>query len=112
MLSPYKRWVVTFVDKLGKVEQGVDAGGLYKEFMYKLSEDSFSSKLGYFEESQIAYLFLFIPTRDALHANKNYNYGSTYYFFGFIVAKAIVDDIKIYPNFTPVFLNNVKDLIK
>ena len=107
MLSPYKRWVVTFVDKLGKVEQGVDAGGLYKEFMYKLSEDAFSSKLGYFEESQIG---LLIPTRDALHANKNYNYGLTYEFLGFIVAKAIVDDIKIYPNFSPVFLNNVLEI--
>jgi hypothetical protein len=49
MLSPYGRWIVTFIDKLGQVETGVDAGGLYKEFMYKLSEEAFSSKLGYFE---------------------------------------------------------------
>ena len=36
MLSPNRRWIITFVDKLGQIEQGVDAGGLYKEFMYKL----------------------------------------------------------------------------
>ena len=107
LLSPYKKWIVTFIDKLGQVEQGVDAGGLYKEFMYKLSEEAFSSKLGYFEESQIG---LLIPTRDALHANKNYNYSSAYEFLGFIVAKAITDDIKIYPNFSPVFLNNILEI--
>ena len=104
LLSPYKKWIITFIDKLGQIEQGVDAGGLYKEFMYKLSEEAFSSKLGYFEESQIG---LLIPTRDALHANKNYNYSSAYEFLGFITAKAISDDIKIYPNFSPVFLNNI-----
>ena len=107
LLSPYGRWVVTFVDKLGQVEQGVDAGGLYKEFMYKLSEEAFSNKLGFFEESQIG---LLIPTRDALHANKNYNYNSSYEFLGFIVAKAINDDIKIYPNFSPIFLNNILEI--
>jgi len=107
LLSPYNKWVVTFIDKLGQVEQGVDAGGLYKEFMYKLSEEAFSSKLGYFEESQIG---LLLPTRDALHANKNYNYNSAYEFLGFIVAKAITDDIKIYPNFSPVFLNNILEI--
>ena len=107
LLSPYGRWVITFIDKLGNVEQGVDAGGLYKEFMFKLSEESFSNKLGYFEESQMG---LLIPTRDALHANKSYNYNSTYEFLGFIVAKSIVDDIKIYPNFSPVFLNNILEI--
>ena len=107
LLSPYRKWIVTFIDKLGQVEQGVDAGGLYKEFMYKLSEEAFSSKLGYFEESQIG---LILPTRDALHANKDYNYSSAYEFLGFIVAKAITDDIKIYPNFSPVFLNNILEI--
>lgn len=72
--------------------------------MYKLSEEAFSTKLGYFEESQSG---LLLPTRDALHANKNYDYSSAYEFLGFIVAKALSDDIKIYPNFSPVFLNNI-----
>ena len=107
LLSPYGRWIITFIDKLGQVEQGVDAGGLYKEFMFKLSEEAFSKKLGYFEESQMG---LLIPTRDALHANKNYNYNSAYEFLGFIVAKCIVDDIKIYPNFSPIFLNNILEI--
>ena len=107
LLSPYGRWIVTFIDKLGQVEQGVDAGGLYKEFMYKLSEEAFSNKLGYFEESQIG---LLIPTRDVLHANKDYNYNKAYEFLGFIVSKAINDDIKIYPNFSPIFLNNILEI--
>ena len=103
MLSPYGRWIVTFIDKLGQVETGVDAGGLYKEFMYKLSEEAFSSKLGYFEESETG---LLLPTRDSLHVDKNYNFSATYEFLGFIVAKSIIDEIKIFPNFSPIFLNN------
>jgi ubiquitin-protein ligase E3 C len=103
MLSPYGRWIVTFIDKLGQVETGVDAGGLYKEFMYKLSEEAFSSKLGYFEESETG---LLLPTRDSLHVDKNYNFSATYEFLGFIVAKSIFDEIKIFPNFSPIFLNN------
>ena len=107
MLSPYRRWIVTFIDKLGQIEQGVDAGGLYKEFMYKLSEEAFSSKLGFFEESETG---LLLPTRDSVHFDKNYNYSATYEFLGFIVAKAITDDIKIYPNFSPIFLNNCLEI--
>ena len=107
MLSPYNRWRITFIDKLGQAEAGVDAGGLYKEFMYKLSEDAFSNKLGFFEESATG---LLLPTRDTFHVDKNYNYSATYEFLGFIVAKAICDDIKIYPNFSPIFLNNCLEI--
>ena len=107
MLPTYKRWVITFIDKLGQVEVGVDAGGLYKEFMYKLSEEAFSNKLGYFEESDTGLLF---PTRDSVHVDKNYLYDKTYEFLGFIVAKAITDEIKIFPNFSPIFLNNCLDI--
>ena len=107
MLSPYGRWRITFIDKLGIKEQGVDAGGLYKEFMYKLSEEAFSNKLGFFEESEIG---LLIPTKDSIHVDKNYNYEATYEFLGFIVAKAITDDIRIFPNFSPIFLNNCLEI--
>ena len=107
VLKPYGKWKITFIDKLGQVEAGVDAGGLFKEYLYKLSEEAFSNKLGFFEESQIG---LLIPTRDALHANTNYNYSCSYEFLGFIVAKAICEDIKIAPNFSPIFLNNVLEI--
>ena len=107
VLHPYRRWIVTFIDKLGQVEQGVDAGGLYKEFINKLAEEAFSSKLGFFEESETG---LLLPTRDSAHVDKNYNYDKTYEFLGFIVAKAITDDIKIFPNFSPIFLNNCLEI--
>ena len=107
VLHPYRRWIVTFIDKLGQVEQGVDAGGLYKEFIYKLSEEAFSTKLGFFEESETG---LLLPTRDSAHVDKNYNYDKTYEFLGFIVAKAIADGIKIFPNFSPIFLNNCLEI--
>ena len=107
MLNPYSRWIITFIDKFGKVEQGIDQGGLYKEFLYKLSEEAFSSKLGFFNESETG---LLLPTRDSIHVDKKYNYAATYEFLGFIVAKAIADDIKIFPNFSPIFLNNCLEI--
>ena len=107
MLHPYRRWIITFIDKLGHTEEGIDAGGLYKEFINKLAEEAFSNKLGYFEESETG---LLLPTRDAIHVDKNYNYDKTYEFLGFIVAKAIIDDIKIAPNFSPIFLNNCLEI--
>ena len=107
MLHPYRRWIITFIDKLGHTEEGIDAGGLYKEFINKLAEEAFSNKLGYFEESETG---LLLPTRDSIHVDKNYNYDKTYEFLGFIVAKAIIDDIKISPNFSPIFLNNCLEI--
>ena len=107
MLHTYRRWIITFIDKLGHTEEGIDAGGLYKEFINKLAEEAFSNKLGYFEESETG---LLLPTRDAIHVDKNYNYDKTYEFLGFIVAKAIIDDIKIAPNFSPIFLNNCLEI--
>ena len=106
-LSPFGTWIITFIDILGKIEKGLDSGGLYKEFIYKLSEEAFSSKLGYFEESQIGLLF---PTKDILHTNKDCNYNLIYEFLGFIVGRAVSDDIKIFPNFSPIFLNNILEI--
>ena len=33
-----------------------------------------------------------------------------YEFLGFITAKAILDDIKLYPNISPIFYNNILEI--
>ena len=104
-LKPYVPWKIVFVDKFGKKEDGVDAGGLYKEYIYKLSEECFGPKIGLFTESSTGFL---LPNKEAYKISEKYLL--MYEFIGFIVAKAICDDIKLYPNISPIFLNNIIEI--
>ena len=94
-----------YVDKFGHKEDGVDAGGLYKEYMYKLSEEAFGAKIGLFKESATGFL---LPNKEAYKISSKYL--SMYEFLGFITAKAILDDIKLYPNISPIFYNNILEI--
>lgn len=105
LLNPYNKWNITFVDKFGHKEDGVDAGGLYKEYMYKLSEEAFGAKIGLFKESATGFL---LPNKEAYKISSKYL--SMYEFLGFITAKAILDDIKLYPNISPIFYNNILEI--
>jgi hypothetical protein len=95
-------WKITFVNKLGMVEDGQDAGGLFMEFLMKLSEEAFSKEAGFFVESTTGFL---IP-------NANSNEISEYHlnvfeFLGFIVGVAVLNETQIWPNLSTFFLNNV-----
>lgn len=43
---------IQFVDQFGTKEEGIDAGGLMKEFMTKLAEQMFDPQFGYFAETE------------------------------------------------------------
>jgi ubiquitin-protein ligase E3 C len=105
LLNPYKKWKISFVDKLGNKELGIDAGGLFKEFIYKLTEEGFSNKEQLFIESESGFL---LPNNDIYKLNSNYK--EAYKFLGFITGKALIENIKIYPNFSPIFLNNILEI--
>ena len=105
LLNPYKKWKISFVDKLGNKELGIDAGGLFKEFIYKLTEEGFSNKEQLFIESESGFL---LPNKDIYKLNSNYK--EAYKFLGFITGKALIENIKIYPNFSPIFLNNILEI--
>ena len=105
LLNPYKNWKITFVDKLGNKELGIDAGGLFKEFIYKLTEEGFSNKEKLFVESESGFL---LPNKDIYKLNSNYK--DAYKFLGFITGKALIENVKIYPNFSPIFLNNILEI--
>ena len=102
LLKPYSKWNIVFVDKFGNKEDGVDSGGLYKEFMGKLSEEAFSDKMKLFIESESGFL---IPNKESYKISNKHLL--MFEFLGFITAKAILDDIKLYPNLSPIFLNNI-----
>ena len=108
-MKSYNRWIITFIDEFGNAEAGIDEGGLYREYIYKLSEEAFSNK-EFFEVSQNG---LLIPAKNSFDPNdifiKRGNY-IIYEFLGFIVGKAIFDDIKIFPNFSSIFLNNILEI--
>ena len=105
LLHPYKNWKITFVDKLGNRELGIDARGLFKEYLYKLTEEGFSNKEKLFVESESGFL---LPNNDIYKLNSNYK--EAYKFLGFITGKALIENIKIYPNFSPIFLNNILEI--
>ena len=105
LLNPYKKWKISFVDKLGNKELGIDAGGLFKEFIYKLTEEGFSNKEQLFIESESGFL---LPNNDIYKLNSNYK--EAYKFLGFITGKALIENVKIYPNFSPIFLNNILEI--
>lgn len=70
--------------------------------MYKLSEDAFSPKFGFFIESNLGFL---MPNPKS---NKLCDMDTKVFeFLGFIVGVALVEDIKIWPNFNTFFLNNI-----
>ena len=108
-MKSYNRWIITFIDEFGNAEAGIDEGGLYREYIYKLSEKAFSDK----ENFEVSQNGLLIPAKKSFGSDdiftKGFNY-LMYEFLGFIVGKAIFDNIKIYPNFSSIFLNNLLEI--
>ena len=112
--NPFIRWKITFVNEFDQKEDGskifykkklVDAGGLYREYIYKLSEKAFSEKNKMFIESSTGFL---MPNPDS-HKMSTMHL-SIFEFLGFITGKAILDDINIWPNFSNFFLNNILEI--
>lgn len=104
-LRPFIRWRITFVDRFGKREEGVDAGGLYKEFLFKLSESAFSQNGGLFIESNSGFL---MPNPNSDKVSPIHL--QIFEFLGFIIGIGLVDDIKLWPNFSLFFLNNILEI--
>ena len=73
--------------------------------MFKLTEDAFSPKYGYFIESTLGFL---MPNPKSTKLSEIDC--KVFEFLGFIVGIALVEDIKIWPNFNNFFLNNILDI--
>lgn len=98
-------WKITFINKFNQIEDGQDAGGLYNEFLYKLSESAFSTESNFFQETHNGFLSPNINSFQIsdLHLR-------IYEFLGYIVGLSIVNEVIIFPNFSNFFLNNVLDI--
>jgi len=124
---------ILFIDAHGNQEDGIDAGGLMKEFMTKLCEQMFDPAYGYFQETPDHSLY---PSRlakliDAKETEKKEkkakksffqkavgllgignekpipNYLQLFEFCGMMVGKALIDGILLKVNFARFFLNKI-----
>ncbi|GMK53858.1 hypothetical protein CspeluHIS016_0104440 [Cutaneotrichosporon spelunceum] len=90
---------ITFVDKWGNQEAGIDGGGLFKEFLHKLSKEAFDTERG---------LWL-ANLRNELYPNPH-SYASEphqlawYGFIGRLLGKALYADILVDVTFAGFFL--------
>lgn len=95
---------VTFVDEFGMPEEGIDAGGLFKEFLLELSKIVFNPSYGLFrvtENEQTLY-----PNPESI----NYlgaEHLEIFYFVGLIVGRAMYDNILIETEFAQFFLRKI-----
>jgi len=83
----------------------VDAGGLYREYIYKLSEKAFSQDNKMFIETSSGFL---MPNPNSSKVSSMHL--TIFEFLGFITGKAILDEINIWPNFSNFFLNNILEV--
>tara|TARA_B110000285_G_C15092558_1_gene599957 strand:- start:130 stop:819 length:690 start_codon:yes stop_codon:yes gene_type:complete len=101
-LNPRAKWQIKFVNEHGQVEEGIDGGGLFKEFITKLCDKIFDPEYAYFKENEGDRKLM--PN----HMSKSFdNYKSLFKFFGMVVGKAIFDGCLLKCTFTKTFLNRL-----
>eukprot|EP00375_Theileria_parva_P001919 XP_764594.1 ubiquitin-protein ligase [Theileria parva strain Muguga] len=92
---------VLFVDENGIEEQGVDGGGLFKEFLITLCTLIFDPTYGIFEEVPEERSYYPCPNSGIIHEN----HLELFCFIGKIVGKALYEQILIEPVLSRLLLN-------
>ncbi|KAK4685808.1 hypothetical protein P7C73_g4335, partial [Tremellales sp. Uapishka_1] len=90
---------ITFIDKYGQEEMGIDGGGLFKEFLTSLSKEAFDTNRG---------LWLSTDQNELYPHPHNYatepHQLSWYGFIGRVLGKALYEDILVDVSFAGFFL--------
>jgi ubiquitin-protein ligase E3 C len=113
-----KRIQVTFVNKLGQQEAGIDGGGVFKEFLDDLIKDAFLPQTTREEndsdEDSVPSIhpdFFSVTPLQTLKVNTMLDGNSAilshYEFLGRVLGKAIYESILVEPQFCLPFLNKV-----
>ncbi|KAI9228988.1 MAG: hypothetical protein DHS80DRAFT_14661 [Piptocephalis tieghemiana] len=97
-----KKARIEFIDQWGRPEEGIDGGGLFKEFMTQLVEEVFHARVpGLFSSTEQHLLY---PSR--LSRVLSEGYGLEHYrFVGQMVGRAILYGILLDADFAGFFLN-------
>ncbi|CDR93748.1 HECT domain containing protein, putative [Babesia bigemina] len=92
---------VIFVDETGVREEGVDGGGLFKEFLTSICSIIFNPAYGIFEESQFDGSMAPSPNSAMFHEG----HLSVFNFVGKVIGKALYEHILIEPVLSRLLLN-------
>jgi hypothetical protein len=97
-----KKLQIQFVNEHGQKEEGIDGGGLLKEFITKLCDRIFDPEYAFFRENESDRKLM--PN----HVSKQFdNYKKMFKFFGMIVGKAVFEGCLLKTAFTKPFLNKL-----
>jgi len=89
-------------------EEGIDGGGLTKEFLTKLTQKIFDPHYDFFTETPVDHK-IYPNYLSAYNPDYHGNYLNLYRFFGMIVGKAIFEGILLKCSFARFFLNRFAD---
>mmetsp|Transcript_42301 Transcript_42301/g.64871 ORF Transcript_42301/g.64871 Transcript_42301/m.64871 type:complete len:143 (-) Transcript_42301:617-1045(-) len=94
--------MIKFMNDFGQIEEGIDGGGLMKEFITRLCDYIFDANYGFFIENEKDRKIL--PN----HASRNFqDYKKNFNFFGMIVGKALFEGCLLKVTFAKTFLNRL-----
>ena len=98
-VNPRMQWQIVFVDENSQVEDGVDGGGLFKEFITLLTTTIFNPNFPFFSET----------SHDRSHypnplSRANEDFRKLFFFFGTIVGKALYEGVLLKVRFAKFFL--------
>lgn len=99
-----RKFKIVFIDEHGMEEMGIDAGGLFKEFMTKLTEKIFDPQLALFVENEVDRKH-FPNFLSAFEDPENFRH--FYHFSGMIVGKALYEGVLLKCRFARFFLNKI-----
>jgi len=102
---------VTFINKHGAEEPGIDGGGVFKEFLDDLIKDGFASRNDDETEGGAPRLFSITTKQQQLTMNldltEDRNMLVHYEFLGRVLGKAVYESILVEPQFCLPFLNQL-----
>lgn len=96
-----KNMRITFIDEEGMPEDGIDGGGLLKEFMTKLTAEIFDVNRAYWSETEGDRMLY--PNAQIKHIDADWMH--SFNFFGQVVGKALYESVLLKCNLAPFFLN-------
>ncbi|KAJ4886792.1 E3 ubiquitin-protein ligase UPL6 [Raphanus sativus] len=94
---------VTFVNELGVEEAGIDGGGIFKDFMEKITRAAFDVQYGLFKETADHMLY---PNPGSGMIHKQHL--QFFHFLGSLLAKAMFEGILVDIPFATFFLSKLK----
>ena len=93
---------IQFIDSFGNTEEGIDGGGLLKEFLTSLTKKIFDPQFGFFSETPDRALY-----PNPLSVLSDPDYENLFEFFGMVVGKSLFEGTLLNANFARVFLNKL-----